>query len=374
VSQIGLFTMDIMPTATYKYDVAGIDAKTDPMNYISPNIMGYLPVLEGDLAIGLGIYVPSGLGAKWNGDDLKALSGGQGTVTPGKSFEWETYLGAYHFAPSLAYKINDMFSVGAALNISYAFLTIKRPRDVLKLSGVADPPVVPGQDGFVDSQYEEDGSGIGFGGTIGVMIKPNDKINIGLTFRTENKVDMEGTAKLDAFKAFGVEKTDYERDLSWPMWFGAGIAVKPIEDLTVALDFQYSQWSATQNTIATTYEKWGQLMTTDQSTMVLNWKDALQIRFGLQYDVNEDLALRVGYYNDPAPAPDKTLNVLFPSISNNVITVGSSHNFGDFGIDAGLEHLIGEDRTVTASGENMPGTHGMNIFVWALGVNYFFGK
>ncbi len=371
-AQIGLFTMDIMPTATYKYDAAGIDAQTDAMHYIGPSLMGYMPVLEGDLALGLGIYLPSGLGAKWNGDDLTALSGGPGAATPGKSFEWETRLGAYHFAPSVAYKINDMFSVGAALNVSYAFLEIKQPRDLLMQD--SSGAIVPGQDRAVDSQYEEDGSGIGFGGTIGVMIKPHDKVNIGLTFRTENTVAMTGTAKLDAFKAYGKEETDYERDLSWPMWFGGGIAVELMEDLIVALDLQYSQWSATQDEIATTYDKWGELMTPEQAAIVLHWEDAMQIRFGIQYGVNEDLTLRAGYYNDPAPAPDETLNILFPSITNNAFTLGGSYNFGQFGVDVGLEYLMGEDRAVTASGHNMPGTHGMNMFVWALGINYFFGK
>lgn len=48
----------------------------------------------------------------------------------------------------------------------------------------------------------------------------------------------------------------------------------------------------------------------------------MQIRFGMDYKASKSNALRAGYYNDPAPDPDETVNILFPSITNNVITFG----------------------------------------------------
>jgi len=47
-----------------------LDAKSKSNHYISPNIAGYIPLIKGDLVVGLGAYVPAGLGTEWNGDEL----------------------------------------------------------------------------------------------------------------------------------------------------------------------------------------------------------------------------------------------------------------------------------------------------------------
>jgi hypothetical protein len=40
--------------------------------------------------------------------------------------------------------------------------------------------------------------------------------------------------------------------------------------------------------------------------------------------------------------------------------------------DLGVEYLIGKDRDIAAATYAMPGTHGMNIPAWSLGVGYAF--
>jgi len=84
--------------------------------------------------------------------------------------------------------------------------------------------------------------------------------------------------------------------------------------------------------------------------------------------------VRAGYYNDPAPAPDETANIIFPSISYNALAIGASYCLGKINLDFGFEYLMGEDREIEKSPtyENNPGTHGMNIIAPSLGVSYSF--
>jgi long-subunit fatty acid transport protein len=68
---------------------------------------------------------------------------------------------------------------------------------------------------------------------------------------------------------------------------------------------------------------------------------------------------------------------MFPSISFNAFTVGTGYKFGHFGVDLGLEYLIGADREIKPSDMKedwiaMPGTHSMDIFAVSLGLNYYF--
>jgi len=106
---------------------------------------------------------------------------------------------------------------------------------------------------------------------------------------------------------------------------------------------------------------------------ILKWKDATQIRLGVEYDVNEAWAVRGGYYYDPAPAPDETVNILFPSSTNHVLTGGFGWTSETWMVQGGLEYLFGAERDIEMNAENdMPGKHQMDIFAWSLGVGYAF--
>jgi long-chain fatty acid transport protein len=103
----------------------------------------------------------------------------------------------------------------------------------------------------------------------------------------------------------------------------------------------------------------------------LNWEDALQIRLGGEYLVSPSTAIRLGYYYDPAPAPDETLNVLFPSSTNHVVTAGLGHSFGKYRVDAAVEYLIGADREIEVNATNaQPGIHHLDVFAFSLGFGY----
>ena len=370
--------MCIRDRVSYKFDAAQIDAKSEPTMYHVPGVFTAWPCMfMDDLYIGLGIYIPAGLGTKWNGDDLKNLS-----IPQGNSYEWESQIGAIDIQPTFAYKFNDMLSLGVGFNLRYGMFDLKRPMIVHVLNDI------------IMGQYSEESTGWGFGISAGLLFKPIDMLAIGLSFKTENKVSFEGTANHDVLKnvvypslqQFGItyQEATLKRDLAWPLWFGAGLAIEPIENLTLAFDVQYSQWSKTEDTIETTYEGWidvekllasqGQTKENMKENLKLHWEDAMQIRFGLQYNLSPELALRLGYYIDPAPAPDETLNILFPSNTYNGLTFGGTYWMDKFAIDFGFEYLMGDKRNIKQSTENMPGTHQTNIIAFGVGFRYVFAS
>lgn len=353
--QAGIFITDVAPMPSYQYDAAMIDAKGETKHYISPNFYAYNQYYGGDLTFGLAGYVPSGIGAKWNGDDLKNLS--QGTA-----FEWESMVFTYNIAPTVAYKINDMFSVGAALNINYGSFEMKRLQQV--------NPTTAGQ-------YEEEGTGWGFGFNVGVLAKLSERIRVGVNYRSKMTVAFEGDAKY-AYQSPtgpGLIDTEYERDLAWPQVVSGGVAIEPVKDLTFAFDVQWHNWSETQDKIETTYKDGTDILPKD---MNLHWEDAIQYRVGLNYVADESWQVRCGYYYDPSPAPDKSMNITFPSNDFNGVNVGCSYAFSSFMIDFAAEYLFGADREITLAVDeqqlptNMPGTHGLNVIGLSIGMTWFF--
>lgn len=352
-SAVNLFVTDIVPSATYKYDAAGIDTKMLDAHHIAPNIM--LNYNMGKLSLAFGIYVPAGLGAEWDGNDLIALTSPPPPNPASAAFKWMSKIAAVNISPAVAYQVSDQFSVGLAVNIYYAMFDLDRGS------------TYPGQ--AFASQYNEESTGLGFGATLGLKFDVNEQFSIGATFRSPTTVAMSGDAKwTEAYLGLAPDlKSSFDRDVVFPMWIAGGIAWHATEELTITADAQYTQWSAL-DVLTADYKDLG-----SEGEFNLKWIDAVQIRVGGEYFTSEALALRLGYYYDPAPGPDETYNFLFESMSNNVITGGLSWYSNSITVDFFAEYLMGEERTITVqTADNMPGVHQMDIFAFGLGVNWAF--
>ncbi len=345
-SSLWLYGSFIMPKGVYKLSAYGIDAETESKTYPAGGF-GFLKPLTDKLYGGFFVYTPSGLGAKWNGDDLKVFSNGV-------AYEWESLIGMVTFSPTLSYRLSDKFFIGGSLNISYGMLNIKKPSEL--------------------GQYEEDLTGFGIGATLGMLFKPSDKVSFGLTFKTPQKIKASGTVSMQYVDVLGLpNEVEGEREVTWPLWIGGGVALKPFDKLTLTFDIQYTKWSELDRIEMSYQNELWQTLFGEHSAFILNWDDTTQIRAGLEYKLTENIFIRAGYYNDPAPAPDETMNILLPSITYNVATFGIGYHNDNFGLNIGTEYIMGEEREVEPIYENaMPGTHDMDmiVFNFSLVINF----
>jgi len=67
-NEVNLSGADIIPIGNYTYAAAGVDADQVQNNYMSPDLFANYSMDK--MAFGLGIYVPAGLGAEYEGKDL----------------------------------------------------------------------------------------------------------------------------------------------------------------------------------------------------------------------------------------------------------------------------------------------------------------
>ncbi len=371
---LGFYATDLIPSSTYRLDVptpAGsatlVNAKSKLSHYLGGMFAYYHPVSD-RLVLGFGAYTPSGIGINWTGSDLVALSGG-------KSYDWSSKVGLFSLSPLVAYKVNDMISLGAALNVNYGMFSINMH------AGEAELPVPPYALDL--GQYEESMSGWGLGATFGVLVKPSDRVSVGLTVRTPSKVKFKGDGLISNLALLGYKNAStLERSVTFPLWIAGGIAVRLVDRLLVTADVQWTQWSGIK-TLDTTFADpaWKALMAmSGQDSRKMDWSDRAQIRLGAEYAACDTLALRAGYYYDPTPAPDTTLNILLPSYTFNVITAGVGYKIAGLQLDFGVEYLMGKDRnvpylkTVTdpAFASAMPGVYKMTLFVPNVSVGFRF--
>lgn len=364
----GFYATDLMPRATFNMSIRPdigyvpedppptVDARTKKASYLGFLGAYYKPISD-KVVVGLGIGTPSGLGTKWNGADFAHLSGGA-------AYDWSSKVGVFSFSPLVAVKINDRVSVGATVNINYGNFNLKKPGGSFYLGGE-----------LVDlGQYEENMNGWGVGATLGVLIKPIDKLSVGLTVRTPSTLAFKGSALMSYLSMYELPDTSrLERKITWPLWIAGGLAFRPVPRLLLTADVQWTQWSKLDR-IATDYldPDWASVFAQGSllNVQTLDWADKTQFRFGAEFALDASTALRAGYYNDPAPGPLSTLNVLLPTFTYNVLCVGVGKTIGGLQLDFGLEYLAGTGRTLQTDVHDI--AYGMHIVVPTASVSYKF--
>ena len=364
----GFYATDLIPTATYRLtsmipEVPHVDAKTKTSHYLG-GLAAYYKPLSSKVVVGLGIGTPSGLGTMWDGGDFTPITGGT-------AYDWSSRVGVVSISPLVAVKLSDIVSVGATVNLNYGTFSLKMPAGIV-LVGIPPDPLDLGQ-------YEENMNGWGIGATFGVLVTPSEKLGIGLTVRTPSTVSFSGTANMPTLPVYELPgSSDLERKITWPLWIAGGVSFRPVPRLLLSADIHWTQWSKLDR-ITTDYleSAWETLIEmSGMDVRVLDWKDATQLRFGAEYTLNASTALRAGYYNDPAPGPLATLNVLRPSHTFNAVSIGIGKTISDLQLDFGLEYLMGNTRTAVPSlpvlPGAMPGTYGMKIVVPTVSVSYKF--
>ncbi|MEN8223179.1 MAG: outer membrane protein transport protein [Acidobacteriota bacterium] len=356
---LSLFVTNIMPSATYRFEMMGItmaDTEATVGSYPSGAFSFFKP-LSDKMVAGISVYVPAGAGAQWSGEDLALLTGG----TP---LLWDSTIFMVSVSPAFAYKLGDKFSIGASLNFNYVSLKMKRPGG--------------NGDSIPYFQYEEDLSSMAIGFTLGVMYRPSDILSFGLTWKAPVNANIKGTAKAPFLAAMGIPtESEGTRSATWPTWIGAGIAVKPSDKLTFTLDVTYNNWGKLQEIPIEFENQYWKLAGMEEGTAFgLKWEDTIDVKLGAEYKLSDTFALRGGFYTDKSPSPEETLNILLPSLHYSAVTAGFGYKTGKLNIDFAVEYLFGDERYVdpmnydTEAG--MPGYHGMTIIVPNITITYTF--
>jgi len=368
----GLSADLLFPSATYSLPTYSMETKS---KMYPAGLLGYYQQVGENIVIGLGAYTLSGLGAAWNNTGLEAALVAPyppNAFTPTlEAYKWESFIGSITLAPTIAVKVSEMLYLGASFNVNYGFFKTDQWGTYTVIMPNTPPPGNVGAPMLVNfGQQTLDVSGWGFGATFGALLKPAEWISVGATFRTQSKISLSGTTEIENVDLLGLaNESATSMSVVSPMWIAGGVAIKPVKNLTWTFDLQYTNWGKLDS-IAVEFEDpaWAAGLG-DSAALLLNWADKTQIRTGLEYDFGK-IAIRGGYYYDPAPAPDETLNILTPSFTFNSVQVGFGYKSGGLKFDVALEYLMGQDRNVQPSGDNLPGLYQMDIIVPMIGFHY----
>lgn len=313
-------------------------------SYITPYLPAFhysLPIAD-RYALGLSIAPAWGLLEDWSDSSFLRYD-----LT-------RIYTRTLNVSPSIAFKINNQWSVGAGPDFAY-FSLQSRSHAMTELA----PGLVAPQNDSI-SRVSVDNWGKGY--HLGVLFRPNETTRIGLNYRSKIVMNMNG------YSFFGLNGvTTYETNQ-----FVFRTLFPPVTTLSIYHDMNY-RW-AMMGTIS--YEQWGMLknnyaqnyqsITPLGASNIINvaipegYHNTLDLGIGTHYQLCDNLMLRGSIKYVATPTKDSTRNIDFPDAAKLGLNLGFRYQINKkIAVDGIYAHVFAKsapiNNTNSVTGANVNG-------------------
>jgi len=354
-------------------------------NGVSPGIY-YARTLSNKWAVGFAFTVPFATASEYDDNWI------------GRYQAVETSVRAFDLNPSVAYKVNDVFSIGGGISVQFADALLSNKLDsgatCLGIVTAANLPVttcsdlnLTFNDPSADSNVELDGSGTQVTFNIGALIKPREGTKIGLAYRAGADHELEGNATFDLTNAPGLaafigmspegmaplQNTGSTISADLPATFDVAIAQQVTNKLELLGTVQWTQWSSFDQ-LTSSFDNPAQ----PESALEFQWEDTFFVSGGLNFDVSEKLTLRAGLALDQTPIPNPTFrSARGPTNDRFWISLGGSYNFNkSLSAHFGYTNLSIDDSAInnpgSAGNPTLRGEYEFEANLFALQINWNF--
>ena len=300
-----------------------INGKTyDTVNKVyAPPHMYLTHQLNDDFWVGFGAFTRFGVGTNYDKDWV------------GRYNMYKASLESYSLSPAMAYKINDDWSVGAALDCMYLAFDLRQVTSPLAPTG--------------NSDFHLDNSGWAFGWNVSTRYEITDKAAIGVIYRAPQKLVGSGKSKLISS---GLSE-DLTMEATVPGSFSLGLAYKFTDTFRMEVDAIYTNWSDYRTLeyrfgSATALAALGS--TSRDITSDKYWNDVWRYQLGAEWDVTPNHTVRAGIVYDESPIRKGYEDYMLPSNDRVMYSVGYSYSQSAWSVDLSLMYLDMIDRHIDA--------------------------
>jgi long-chain fatty acid transport protein len=217
--------------------------------------------------------------------------------------------------PMLSYRVNDLLSVGAGIQIQY--FRAKLTQAVLPV------PFAP------DASLKADSIGVGF--NLGMQLKPWAGGTIGVGYRSAITHDLDGHLTLPSVSFPASAK------ITTPDLVSLGIRQEVTARARVMGTVEWTNWSRIDTVPVVNPNSGGTLPVLPQ-----RYRDGWLFSVGGEYDVNKTVTARAGIGYEIAPVTDMTRDVRLPEPDQLILSAGLSYRYSQWTtFDFALTQSIG---------------------------------
>lgn len=297
-----------------------------------------------NLWVGLGVTAPFGLASDY------------GSTWFGRFDSTKTELAVIDVQPTIAYKINDQWSIGGGMNIQHASANLQN--NVVLGAGVEGNSKLSGDD-------------FGYGYSLGIQYKPWESTTFGLSYKSEVHHELDGDieVKLLSGATVAAATSGGSAKLNTPDHLTLGGAHKITDRLTLQGQATWFGWSNFDQIQAVRDS--GAVASTVQQNYQNTWAFAV----GAEYMVNDAWTVRGGLQFDETPTTDEFRTSRTPDGDRTWVSLGATYGLNDkIDLDMAATYIDVEDGTINVArgnGTMTADTEG-SVGILALGMTYKF--
>lgn len=306
---------------------------------------GVLP-LSDSVKLSAGFWTPNGLGVPWENPDAFA----------GRFLNQRVDLRQLAVSAQLAVKLSDSVAIGAGPE--FRFTDVKLSQNV--------PFVNPFTQRVVDIAHVSivsEGTPVNVGFAAGLLVKPCDRLRLGISFHSHMDVDLEGPATFGQIfsgnpqfdgavtQLLPAKGARARTTLQFPSVTMFGVAYEVTPRLTVEADGTYTSWKVFDQTVL-------QIDGRPDTVLKHNFENAWAIRAGLTYRMGDRGWIAGGFVYDQTPQPDADAGPFLPDNNRSGGTIGAGIPVSKhFEFQFSSLFLWFHNRTITTSKDNFSATY-----------------
>lgn len=329
------------------------------LGYAAP-LGGIHPILK-NTTLAVGLYVPTAPYLVYPDD-------GPQRYQLQDSLIWQAYAG-----PSVAQEITPWLTIGAGLQ--YTFLRVEE-RLSATICTLPDPEDCSDPDKNLEDPANDLGLSVSnwdpfqLSWNAGFIVTPIPQLQIGASVQPPISYSAPGTLKASFSEDFalasqidGLEFEDPDTTLlvTVPLVVRAGVQVLPIEGVRIELDGVFHQWSTMSEFLITDMDMkvdgaegglldGQQIEVNEDIVFKTGFQDAVSVRLGGDWQINEWAQVRAGGHWETGALPDATLGVNLPDTTKFGIAAGGTFTIAKrVAIDVSFAEQFMGTRTITDS-------------------------
>jgi len=329
-----------------------------------PNLFAATTLKDGNLAIGLGITAPYGLGNAW--DESSPAFNSPLSVLRYQA-PYYTELKTLNFNPTIAVRLGERLRLGVGFDAMWSEVTLQQFYPWL---------VFPGSVGTEpDGRMKAKGDGVGYGGNIGLTWLITEKQRFALTYRSAVDVEYDGAFRISNITptaAFlgATSRSDFNSKIQFPNVVAVGYGIELNDRVRLETDFEWVQFSRFKS-LAVKAGNNAILLPTDRIPQ--NWDDTFTIGIGGDWRINDAWLLRFGYQFYKSPVPDSTFSPTIPDADQNVFTVGVGWKRGGHSLEAAYGLDFYDERNITKDqNPALNGDYQLTVHLFSFAYRYAF--
>lgn len=267
--------------------------------------MGYNHMLGNNLALGITVFGNGGMNTSYPGGQFNCGMGPANMLCGANTLGVD--LSQLIVAPTLSWAFARNQSIGIAPQFAYQRFEAKGLQAFAMTPNLSVSPADVTNNGYDSST--------GLGVRVGYFAQLSPGFSLGITYAS--KIHMGKFKKYSGLFAGG-------GNFDIPENYGAGVAFKPVQPLTVSVDYELIKYSGVPavSDPSTTPAQLG-----SSGGPGFGWKDVNVWKVGLEYASSDSWTWRAGYNHtdNPIKGADVTFNILAPGVVTDHLTLGLTH-------------------------------------------------